>query len=157
MLARRFKSLHGLEDATQEQLLEIDGIGPVLAETVTAWAGNDSNTDLLDRLRAAGVDPVDETPDPPAEHPMRGVTFVVTGRLESLSRSEAQSRIKALGGKTSSSVSKKTGYLVAGEEAGSKLDNAIRLGVPVLDEEQFMRFLDGEAPEVAPGPPESGE
>ncbi len=147
-LSRRFRSLSGLQDATAEELLEVDGIGPVIAETVSAWMSSSNNRDLLRRLREAGVDPVDDTPAPPQDHPLAGKTVVVTGRLESMSRAEAQSKIKALGGKATGSVSKKTGYLVAGEEAGSKYDKAVRLGVPVLDEAAFLKALDGEALEA---------
>ena len=143
-LSRRFRSLTGIEGATAEGLIEIDGIGPVLAETISAWVSNPSNLDLLSRLRAAGVDPVDDTPAPPSDHPFAGKTLVVTGRLDSMSRPEAQSKIKSLGGKASSSVSRKTDYLVAGADAGSKHATAVRLGVPVLDEEQFLRVLHGE-------------
>ena len=144
-LSRRFRSLTGIEGATAEELIEIDGIGPVLAETISAWVSNPSNLDLLSRLRAAGVDPVDDTPAPPSDHPFAGKTVVVTGRLDSMSRPEAQAKIKSLGGKASSSVSRKTNYLVAGADAGSKHATAVRLGVTVLDEEQFLRVLNGEA------------
>ena len=143
-LSRRFRSLTGIEKAEKDELLEIHGIGPVLAETISAWVANENNLDLLARLRAAGVDPVDDTPAPPADHPFAGKTLVVTGRLETMSRSEAQAAIKSNGGKASSSVSRKTDFLVAGEDAGSKHATAVRLGVPVLDEEQFVRVLNGE-------------
>ncbi len=149
-LSRRFRSLTGIEGATAEELIEIDGIGPVLAETISAWVANPINLDLLARLRAAGVDPVDDTPAPPADHPFAGKTVVVTGRLETMSRSEAQTAIKSNGGKASSSVSRKTDYLVAGADAGSKHDTAVRLGVPVLDEDQFVRVLNGEAVDLEP-------
>ena len=153
-LSRRFRSLTGIEGATAEELKEIDGIGPVLAETISAWVANPNNLDLLARLRAAGVDPVDDTPPPPADHPFAGKTVVVTGRLETMSRSEAQSAIKSNGGKASSSVSRKTDYLVAGEDAGSKHATAVRLGVPVLDEEQFVRVLNGETFDLQPVTPD---
>ena len=149
-LSRRFRSLTGIEGAVAEELIEIDGIGPVLAETISAWVSNPSNLDLLSRLRAAGVDPVDDTPAPPSDHPFAGKTVVVTGRLDSMSRPEAQSKIKSLGGKASSSVSRKTDYLVAGADAGSKHATAVRLGVPVLDEEQFLRALNGETVDLQP-------
>ena len=149
-LSRRFRSLTGIEGATAEGLIEIDGIGPVLAETISAWVSNPSNLDLLSRLRAAGVDPVDDTPAPPSDHPFAGKTVVVTGRLDSMSRPEAQSKIKSLGGKASSSVSRKTDYLVAGADAGSKHATAVRLGVTVLDEEQFLRVLNGETVDLQP-------
>ena len=149
-LSRRFRSLTGIEGATAEELIEIDGIGPVLAETISAWVSNPSNLDLLSRLRAAGVNPVDDTPVPPSDHPFAGKTVVVTGRLDSMSRPEAQSKIKSLGGKASSSVSRKTDYLVAGADAGSKHATAVRLGVTVLDEEQFLRVLNGETVDLQP-------
>ena len=156
-LSRRFRSLTGIEGATAEELIEIDGIGPVLAETISAWVSNPSNLDLLSRLRAAGVDPVDDTPAPPSDHPFAGKTVVVTGRLDSMSRPEAQSKIKSLGGKASSSVSRKTDYLVAGADAGSKHATAVRLGVPVLDEEQFMRVLNSEKVDLQPVTSDDGD
>ena len=156
-LSRRFRSLTGIEGAGAEELIEIDGIGPVLAETISAWVSNPSNLDLLSRLRAAGVDPVDDTPSPPSDHPFAGKTVVVTGRLDSMSRSEAQSKIKSLGGKTSSSVSRKTDYLVAGADAGSKHATAVRLGVPVIDEEQFIRVLSGETVDPQPETSDDGD
>ena len=97
---------------------------------------------------------MDDTPPPPADHPFAGKTVVVTGRLETMSRSEAQSAIKSNGGKASSSVSRKTDYLVAGEDAGSKHATAVRLGVPVLDEEQFLRVLNGETVDLQPVTPD---
>ena len=156
-LSRRFRSLTGIEGATAEGLIEIDGIGPVLAETISAWVSNPSNRDLLSRLRAAGVDPIDDTPAPPADHPFAGKTLVVTGRLDSMSRPEAQSKIKSLGGKASSSVSRKTDYLVAGADAGSKHATAVRLGVTVLDEEQFLRVLNGETVDLQPVTSDDGD
>ena len=156
-LSRRFRSLTGIEGATAEGLIEIDGIGPVLAETISAWVSNPSNLDLLSRLRAAGVDPVDDTPAPPSDHPFAGKTVVVTGRLDSMSRPEAQSKIKSLGGKASSSVSRKTDYLVAGADAGSKHATAVRLGVTVLDEEQFLRVLNGETVDLQPVTSDDGD
>ena len=156
-LSRRFRSLTGIEGATAEELIEIDGIGPVLAETISAWVSNPSNLDLLSRLRAAGVDPVDDTPAPPSDHPFAGKTVVVTGRLDSMSRPEAQSKIKSLGGKASSSVSRKTDYLVAGADAGSKHATAVRLGVTVLDEEQFLRVLNGETVDLQPVTSDDGD
>ena len=156
-LSRRFRSLTGIEGATAEGLIEIDGIGPVLAETISAWVSNPSNLDLLSRLRAAGVNPVDDTPAPPSDHPFAGKTVVVTGRLDSMSRPEAQSKIKSLGGKASSSVSRKTDYLVAGDDAGSKHATAVRLGVTVLDEEQFLRVLNSEKVDLQPVTSDDGD
>ena len=123
-------------------VIEIDGIGPVLAETISAWVSNPSNLDLLSRLRAAGVDPVRRHASAAVRPPVCRQDLVVTGRLDSMSRPEAQSKIKSLGGKASSSVSRKTDYLVAGADAGSKHATAVRLGVTVLDEEQFLRVTE---------------
>ena len=150
-LARRFRTVDGLTDATVEELEAVDGVGPVTAAAVHKWFHLDSNRQLIAGLKDAGLSMVDDSPAPPADHAMRGLTLVVTGKLQTLSRPEAESRIKALGGKTSSSVSRKTAYLVAGEEPGSKLERAHSLGVPVIDEETFLRFIDGAEPEAVPG------
>jgi DNA ligase (NAD+) len=100
------------------------------------------------RLRAAGVGFVPPAaPDPATQgHPAAGLTFVLTGTLPTLKRGDAKKRLEAVGAKVSGSVSKRTDYLVAGEAAGSKLDKATALGVPVLDEAGLLRFLDGEPP-----------
>jgi len=140
--SRRFKSLEGLTGATEEELIAIDGVGPIMAQTVFEYLSLDHNQELIRSLVELGINPIDDTPEPSADHPANGVTFVVTGRLETMSRSEAQNRIKSLGGKATGSVTGKTNYLVAGEEAGSKLDKAQRLGVPVINEEQFLAFMD---------------
>lgn len=140
--SRRFKSLEGLTGATEQELIAIDGVGPIMAQTVFEYLSLDHNQELIRSLVELGINPIDDTPEPSADHPANGVTFVVTGRLETMSRSEAQNRIKSLGGKATGSVTGKTNYLVAGEEAGSKLDKAQRLGVPVINEEQFLAFMD---------------
>jgi DNA ligase (NAD+) len=150
-LARHFRTLNAVEQAADNgtldaQLLEVDGIGPVIAHTVNEWMSLEKNRALLSALKQAGLNTVDDSPEPPADHPVKGLTLVVTGRLETMSRSEAEARIKALGGKVSGSVSKKTAFVVAGEEAGSKLDKAVQLGVPVLDEQTFIKFLEGQPP-----------
>ncbi|MDP6667234.1 MAG: NAD-dependent DNA ligase LigA [Dehalococcoidia bacterium] len=156
-LSHRFRKLTRLMDATEEELLAIDGIGPVIASTLVDYFALEQNRELIADLVAFGVDPFDETPEPSADHPANGVTFVVTGRLESMSRSEAQSRIKALGGKATGAVTKKTDYLVAGAEAGSKLAKAERLGVHVIDEEEFTAFMDEGLVPAAPETGPSGE
>jgi DNA ligase (NAD+) len=154
-LSRRFRSLTGLKEATEDELLAIDGIGPVIASTVVDYFGVEQNQNLVDELIALGVNPIDDTPEPSADHPANGLTFVVTGRLESMSRSEAQSRIKTLGGKATGSVTKKTHYLVAGADAGSKLEKANRLSIHVIDEEEFIAFMEQGLVPAAPetGPP----
>ena len=146
-LSRRFHSLTGVKDATKEELLAIDGIGPIVASTLIDYFSVEQNRQLIDDLIELGVNPIDDTPEPSVDHPANGVTFVVTGRLETMSRSEAQNRIKSLGGKATGSVTKKTNYLVAGAEAGSKLEKAQRLDVHVIDESEFIAFMDcGEVP-----------
>ncbi|MCZ6539113.1 MAG: NAD-dependent DNA ligase LigA, partial [Chloroflexi bacterium] len=154
-LSRRFHSLTGLTEATEEQLLAIDGIGPIIAATLVEYFAVEQNRRLIDDLIALGVNPVDDTPEPSADHPANGVTFVVTGRLESMSRSEAQTRIKTLGGKATGTVTKKTDYLVAGADAGSKLEKANRLNIHVIDEEEFIAFMEQRLVPAAPdtGPP----
>ena len=146
-LARHFRNMEKMNAATVDDLLQVDGIGPVTAQTVHEWMRLPGNETLIERLHAAGLTLEDDSPEPPADHPIRGLTLVVTGTLEAMSRSDAESLIKSLGGKTSGSVSKKTAFLVAGENAGSKLQKAQELSVPVLDEEAFTRFLAGEAPD----------
>jgi DNA ligase (NAD+) len=141
-LSRRFRSLSGVRDATEEELLAIDGIGPVVALTIVDYFAIEQNRQLVEELITLGINPIDDTPEPSADHPANGVTFVVTGRLETMSRSEAQNRIKALGGKATGSVTGKTNYLVAGAEAGSKLEKAQRLNVHVIDESEFISFMD---------------
>jgi DNA ligase (NAD+) len=145
-LSRHFRTLDAVQNATLEQLFDVDGIGPVTGETVHEWMQLDTNKELLAELKAAGLNIRDGSPEPPANHPMKGLTFVVTGTLESMSRSDAESKIKSLGAKAAGSVSKKTDFLVAGENAGSKLDKAKELGVPVIDEATFKKFVDGEVP-----------
>jgi DNA ligase (NAD+) len=141
-LSRRFRSLGAVKDATEDELLAIDGIGPVVASTLVDYFAVEQNRKLVDDLIDLGVNPIDDTPEPSADHPANGVTFVVTGRLETMSRSEAQNRIKTLGGKATGSVTGKTEYLLAGAEAGSKLDKAQRLNVHVINESEFIAFMD---------------
>ena len=149
-LSRRFRSLGSVKDATEEELLAINGVGPIVAKTIVDYFAVDQNRQLVDDLIELGINPIDDTPEPSADHPANGVTFVVTGRLDSMSRSEAQNRIKTLGGKATGSVTKKTDYLLAGAEAGSKLEKAQRLGVHVIDEAEFIAFMDDGLVPVAP-------
>jgi DNA ligase (NAD+) len=156
-LSRRFRSLAGVKDSTEEELLAINGVGPVVAKTLIDYFAVDQNRRLVDDLIELGIDPIDDTPEPSADHPANGVTFVVTGRLDSMSRSEAQNRIKTLGGKATGSVTKKTNYLLAGAEAGSKLEKAQRLGVHVIDEAEFIAFMDDGLVPVIPDPESTPE
>mgnify|MGYP001220197031 FL=1 len=143
LLAERVGSLEGLLDATEEQLQQIEGIGPVVAASIASWAQRPGNRDIVRRLVAHGVNPRQSAGLGAAGGPLAGLTLVVTGRLESMSRAEAEDRIRAAGGKAGSSVTRGTDYLVAGAEAGSKLTKAQQLGTRVLDESAFMALLEG--------------
>ncbi len=131
-----------------KSLIGIEGIGPTIADSVQDWMQLYSNLRILRNLEARGVEPPEVEIRDTGDLRFTGLRFVVTGRLDSLSRQEAQGRIKELGGAVSSSVSGKTDYVVVGADPGSKYDSAIRLNVPVLEEDEFLRFLDGEVPDV---------
>jgi DNA ligase (NAD+) len=138
-LAEEFGSIDALIAATEEELTAVNDIGPKVAATVREFFSNRRNLALIERLRKAGLTFT-------AEKKVRGtalagLTFVLTGTLPTLTREAAKERIEAAGGKVSGSVSKKTSYVVAGEEAGSKLANAEKLGVPVLDEAALLKML----------------
>ena len=142
LLAQRYPSLEQLAEATQDQLTEIPGIGPKIAESIAAYFSVPRNRVVIDKLGRAGVDPHQEIAElRPDQLPLLGKTFVVTGTLSVLPRREAEARIKALGGSATSSVTRKTDYLVVGESPGSKLDAARRLETPVLDETAFLDLL----------------
>ncbi len=137
-LARTFRSLDALAAAPEADLVRIDGFGEKTAAAVRAWFAEETNRALLRELLAAGL-----RPTPPAESGsgLAGKVFVLTGTLPTLTREEAAAKIEAAGGKVSGSVSKKTHYVLAGDEAGSKLDKARALGVPVIAEAEFLRLL----------------
>ena len=140
-LAGHYRNLWSLSRATEEQLVQIPGIGPKIAESVATYFQDEANRNILRKLQTAGVQLVDDSPREPVERPLAGMQFVVTGRLDSMTRSQAEARIKELGGAVGSSVSRKTSFLVAGEEAGSKLDQANKLGTPVLTEGEFLQKI----------------
>jgi DNA ligase (NAD+) len=142
VLGRQFGSLENLGQASREDLLAIHEVGPQVAESVVNFFRSPRNLDILRQLRAAGVVP--ETEKRRAGGPLSGKTFVFTGALARFSRKEAQERVERLGGRAAGSVSKKTDYVVAGEEAGSKLDRARQLGVSVLSEEDFLQMMEKE-------------
>ncbi len=142
-LVERYPSMDALLEAGAEDLAEVPGIGPVVAEAVTQFLGDEHNRETVEKLRAAGVRLVEESPAR-AEGPLTGSTFVLTGRLPNLTRSQAQELIEAAGGKVSSSVSRATDYVVAGEDPGSKLDKASSLGVAVIDEVELLELTGGE-------------
>ena len=140
-LARHFGTLDALMDAPLEQLQEAPDVGPVVAESIAGFFGERHNREVIEQLRAAGVRWKEGAPPARASAgPFTGKIVVLTGSL-ALSRDEAKERIEALGGKVTGSVSKKTDYVVAGADAGSKLDRARELGVAVLDEDEFMKLL----------------
>ena len=144
LLAEHFGSLWGLSEATSESLAVISGIGPIVAEAIGTYFLQPANQEVIAKLAKAGVTMEEERIERSAkETPFAGMTFVVTGRLEALSRSEVEGRIKSLGGSVTSGVSKKTTYLVVGEDPGSKLDKAQELSIPVLDEQGFLDLAGG--------------
>ncbi len=140
-LARHFGKLDALLEASEAQVLEVDDIGPVVARSVLGFLADPLNRELIEQLRAAGVHWEESEPEQRAT-PLAGKTFVLTGTLPNLKRDEAQALIEAAGGKVAGSVSKKTSYVVAGEEAGSKLAKAEELGIPVLDEPALLKLLE---------------
>jgi DNA ligase (NAD+) len=137
-LATAFGTLNALRKADEASIAEVEGVGPVVARSLTEWLAEPHNAELLDRLDGelsiASVKAV-------KGGPLEGKTFVLTGTLERMSRDEAKARIEALGGKVSGSVSAKTAYVVAGEDPGSKLDKAGSLSVPVLNEAEFLAIV----------------
>ncbi len=139
-LAQRFRSVDALMAASPEEIAETPGIGPIVARTVAEALSDDATRELIERLRRAGLQLEQEGP-PPGEGPLADKTFVLTGTLPALTREEATERILAAGGRVTSSVSKNTDYVVAGESPGSKLEKAERLGTEVLDEDGLLTLL----------------
>jgi DNA ligase (NAD+) len=141
-IADRLGSIDALLAAEPDQITEVDGIGPVLAEQLTEELADEAVLELIGRLRERGLRfELSETERRADGGPLEEKTFVLTGTLPNLSRDEATKLIRAAGGKVTGSVSKKTDFVVAGEEAGSKLDRAKELGVAVLDEAAFLKLL----------------
>ena len=138
-LAQAFGTLEKVEQATEEELTAIQDVGEIVAQSITEFFSFAENKLMIDRLLAAGVPP--HVAAGPSEGPLTGMTVVVTGTLPSLSREEAEELIRQNGGKASSSVSKKTTFVLAGEAAGSKLTKAQALGIPILDEAAFRQKL----------------
>jgi DNA ligase (NAD+) len=143
-LARQLRSMDALLEATEDQLVEVEGIGPIMARTIAETLAEDRTRELIGRFREHGLEMQDDSPTrpaPPAEGPLVGKTLVLTGTLPKLSRDDATQRIEAAGGKVTGSVSKKTDYLVAGADPGSKLTKAQDLGTEVLDEDGLLGLL----------------
>ncbi len=138
-LAKRYYSIDELKKATFEELLTIEDFGDVMASSIVEYFQNEMHLELIEKLKKYGVNPIAKKIE--ENYKLAGLTFVLTGTLPSMSRDEASAIIESLGGKTSSSVSKKTSYVLAGTEAGSKLTKAIQLGVKVINEEEFKEMI----------------
>jgi DNA ligase (NAD+) len=140
LLAQEFGSIDALEVATAEELERVEEVGPRISQAILEFFAQPANRALVQNLKDAGLDMTAEKKQRSAQ--LAGLTFVLTGTLPTLTREEAKKRIEAAGGKTAGSVSKKTSYVVAGEEAGSKLDKALELKVPVIDEAELLALLE---------------
>jgi DNA ligase (NAD+) len=147
-LAKHFGQLDRIMDASVEQLLEVRDIGPIVAQSIRTFFDQPHNREVVEQLRAAGVEWEEHegVAADAAPKPFAGKTFVLTGTLPSMTRDEAKERIEAAGGKVAGSVSKKTHYVVAGAEAGSKLDKAQELGVTILDQAGLEALLGSAGP-----------
>ncbi|MDP3135177.1 MAG: NAD-dependent DNA ligase LigA [Burkholderiaceae bacterium] len=144
-LARHFGKLDAVMDASEEDLLQVNDVGPIVARSLRTFFDQPHNREVVEQLRACGVHWPEGEPAPRAALPLSGRTFVITGTLPTLSREQAKEMIESAGGKVAGSVSKKTDHLVAGAEAGSKLERAQELGVNVIDESQLQELLHGRA------------
>ena len=148
ILAQRYGHIDRIMDAAPQEMQELDGIGAVIAGSMSDWARNETHRQLVERLKNAGVNMTQETFVPKEDNPgapgspLAGLNFVVTGTLAGMSRQEAEDSIRELGGRAASSVSKSTHYLVVGKSPGSKLTKARTLGIPILDEARFFHILD---------------
>jgi DNA ligase (NAD+) len=140
-LARHFGSLDNLMTADEVRLQQVQDVGPIVAQSITAFLAEQHNKKVIEELRASGINWAEHEGEHVEMLPLSGLTFVLTGTLPSMSRDEAKAALEALGAKVAGSVSKKTAYVVAGAEAGSKLDKARELGVPVLDEQVLLQML----------------
>jgi DNA ligase (NAD+) len=145
-LARHLRTMDAILEAPLESLQDVPDVGPVVAASIRTFVEEPRNVALIAKLKAAGVGMTTSLPEPVAgasveAGPLAGKSFVLTGTLASMTREQAAEALEALGGKVSGSVSKKTAYLVAGSDAGSKLEKAQKLGVEVLDEEAFKRLI----------------
>ena len=143
-LAQEFGSIEALEKATPEELERVEEVGPRISQAIIEFFAQPANLALVQSLKDAGVNMTAEKKQRSTQ--LAGLTFVLTGTLPTLTRDEAKAGIEAAGGKTAGSVSKKTSYLVAGEEAGSKLDKARELNIPILDEAALLALLEGSSP-----------
>ncbi len=141
LLTQAFPSIDRLAAASEEDVAAVEGIGPIIARNVVEWFPDHHNRALLEKLRAAGVRMEDPEPERPPEGPLSGKTIVLTGGLEAMSRDDATRAAEEAGAKVTSSVSKKTDFVVAGENPGSKYDKAVQIGVEVIDEQEFLQRI----------------
>jgi DNA ligase (NAD+) len=140
LLAKNFRSIDNLAKQTTEDLIQVHEIGPIVAESIYNFFHNPENLKVIEKLRRGGVRfPVEEVET--REGPLSGKTFILTGGLDSFTREEARSIIEDLGGRVSSSVSKKTDFVVVGKDPGSKYDNALKLGIKALSEDEFKKLI----------------
>ena len=138
-LAREFKSLNKLTEATEDELLNVADIGEVVAESILAWFSDEDNLQLLTELRELGVWPKDETS---GKLPLMGKSYIVTGTLSSMGREEAEDKLRQLGATVTSSVTKNTTALIVGEKPGkSKTEKADKLGIPTINEAEFLELV----------------
>jgi len=144
LLAQNFSSMDELAQASQERLSSLPSIGPRIADSIVAFFREEGNRRIIEKLRSAGVrlEKAEAEEVKPRELPLTGLEFVITGKLETFTRPEAEAKIKALGGKAGSDVTKKTSYLVVGAEPGSKLAKAQKLGAKLLNEAEFIQLLE---------------
>ncbi|MGQ9779676.1 MAG: NAD-dependent DNA ligase LigA [Bacillota bacterium] len=142
VLAEHFRSMDALAAASEEELLAIPAIGPKIAASIVSYFREEQNRRLLAKLRAAGVRMEEGEAAPAGPQPLAGKTFVLTGGLASMTREEAEERLRALGAKVASSVSRKTDYVVVGKDPGSKYQKALELGITILREEEFLKMLE---------------
>jgi DNA ligase (NAD+) len=145
-LAQHFGNLDGIIDADVAALQLVPDVGPVVAASIVAFFKESHNREIIARLQAAGLQWVEGDPADSGPKPLAGKTLVLTGTLPTLKRDDAKAMIEAAGGKVAGSVSKKTDFVVAGEEAGSKLEKALELGVPVIDEAELLKLLEKREP-----------
>ena len=146
LLAERFGSMDALSAASESEIADVEGVGPVIASSVEAFFRDEANLTLVERLRERGLNFSSGDAAGQEGTELEGKSFVFTGELSSMKRAEAEALVKAHGGSASGSVSSKTSFLVAGAGGGSKRRRAEELGVPIVSEEDFLRMIGGSAP-----------
>ena len=145
VLAEKFEDLDDLRNASRERLMDVEGVGPKIAESIIKFFAQPENCRIIEKLREAGVWP-GRTPTEATTLPLAGMEFVITGRLDAFSRQQAEERVKALGGTAKDNVTRNTSYIVVGEDpGGSKLTRARTLGTRQITEEEFLALLEEKA------------